>query len=77
MLRWRAPLSLHQVRMRETIGGLALSAWENQETLFLKTRMRQIQIKIRFKSKARQTGAVSRGGRLGLEWWVQVSVVGG
>jgi hypothetical protein len=56
--------------MRETIGGLALSAWENQEALFLKTRMRQIQIKIKFKSKARQTGAVFRGGRLGLEWWV-------
>jgi hypothetical protein len=24
--------------MRETIGGLALSAWENQETLFLKNK---------------------------------------
>ena len=29
--------------------------------------MRQIQIQIKFKSKARQTGAVFRGGRLGLE----------
>jgi hypothetical protein len=50
--------------MQETIGGLALSTRENQETLFLKTRMRQIQIKIKFKNKAKQTGAVFRGGRL-------------
>jgi hypothetical protein len=49
--------------MQETIGGLALSAWENQKTLILKTRMRKIQIQVKYKSKTKQTGAVFRRGR--------------
>jgi hypothetical protein len=39
------------------------------EALFIKTRMRQIQIKIRIKNKTKQTGAVFRGGRLERKWW--------
>jgi len=65
MLRRRAPLSLHQVRMQEMIGGLAIGAWENQEELFKKIRIRKIQIQIKFKNKKKQTGEEYRGGRCG------------
>ena len=61
MLRWRPPLSTHQVMMLETIGGVALYAWDASKRLKLNFReLKELKMKNKDKSKgkngARETG---------------------